>query len=263
MFGLLKPKLAISDDEFAWMLACTKWFTQEFEGIDRLRQTPLVRSHLDFFPPSQAQGHDRAREIFEQVKTLADMADWHCDLMIGESDPDPHIATGIALQREGPSAPGGTFGMQEDRVVITYNPDQLETPHDLVATFAHELAHYLMHSARSLPPGGEALEEHATDFCAVLLGFGAFSTNAAATFEQFQNEATQGWHMRRLGYLSELALVTAYALFVLLTDADKKIAMIELKPYLHAPFRKALAAIEHRAPDVVAEVERADLEAWG
>jgi hypothetical protein len=262
MFGLFKPKLAISDDEFEWMLACTKWFALEFEGMERLRQTPLVRSHPDFFPPSSTKGKARALEIFEQVKAHADMIEWQCDLLEGESDPDPHVATGIVLQRQGPSAPAGTFGALDGRATVTYDPIQLNAPHDLVATFAHELAHYLMHSASSRPPGGEVLEEHATDLCAVLLGFGAFSANSAATFEQFQTQSEQGWQMRRMGYLSELALVTAYALFVLLTNADKNSAMLELKTYLHAPFRKALSAIVLRAPDIVAEIEQADLNEW-
>jgi hypothetical protein len=262
MFGLFKPKLPIEDDEFEWMLACAKWFEQEFEGLDRLRQTPMVRSNSSFFPQSRKAGHDRALELFEQVKAHADMSDWPCELVVGDSDPNLHVAPGHAVKLDGPSVPAGTFGAENGTIIITYNPAQLGRPHDLIATFAHELAHYLMHSTPNRPPGGEELEEYATDLCAVFLGFGAFSANSAKNFEQFQTAQEQGWEMRNMGYLSELALTTAYALFVLITDADRKMAETELKPYLHSPFRKALAAIEKRAPDVRAAVEQVDLGDW-
>jgi hypothetical protein len=262
MFGLFKPKLPIDDGEFEWLLACTKWFAQEFEGLERLQNTPLVRAHPDFFPPSRLNGHDRAVEIFEQVKAHANMSDWPCDLLIGDSDPELHVGVGIAVKMDSPQAPAGTFGAENGRVYISYNPAQLARPHDLVATFAHELAHYLMHSASSKPPGGEELEEHATDLCAVLLGFGAFSANGAKNFDQFQTEQEQGWQMRRMGYLSELSLVTAYALFVILSRADREVAEIELKPYLKSPFKKALAAIDDRLPNLAAALELIDLADW-
>ena len=47
-------------------------------------------------------------------------------------------------------------------------------PESLISTFAHEFAHYLIHSVDAPTPGGEELEEHATDLVAVFMGFGVF-----------------------------------------------------------------------------------------
>jgi hypothetical protein len=135
-------------------------------------------------------------------------------------------------------------------------------PHSLVATFAHELSHYLLHSAGTQPPGGRELNEHATDLGAVFMGFGTFLANSAKNFSQFQNESEQGWQMQSQGYLSENALVTSLALFVLLSDADEKAAERDLKNYLRGPFRKAIAATRKMHPDLGAALAAIDLAEW-
>jgi hypothetical protein len=53
------------------------------------------------------------------------------------------VAPILAIQN-GPSSPHGTFqATEENEVIITYNPSLASQPIQLVATFAHELAHYL------------------------------------------------------------------------------------------------------------------------
>ena len=61
----------------------------------------------------------------------------------------------------------GSFGYDEGRYYIRYNPALLATPQSLVATFAHLLSHYLLHTARTAPPGGSALKKQACDVAAV------------------------------------------------------------------------------------------------
>jgi Zn-dependent peptidase ImmA (M78 family) len=70
--------------------------------------------------------------------------------------------------------PAGTFSMarkKQQKAIITYDPSQVKNPEMLVATFAHELGHYLSHRTTEAPPEGEALWEPATDLLAVFMGF--------------------------------------------------------------------------------------------
>lgn len=262
MFGLFAKKLPIDDEEFEWICACCKWFADEFEGMERLRKTHTVLAHASFFPRSSLTGERRAEEIFKQVAAHADMADWPCVLEPFEGERPTEIGPGLGLRHISEPSPAGTFSYQDGECWISYDVALLQRPHDLIATFAHELSHYLLHSAKSLPPGGEVLEEHATDLGAVFLGFGAFMANSARNFSQFQTAESQGWENRQQGYLSELALVSAYALMTLLTSADQEAATKELKPYLQKPFKAALAAIEKRFPNLPTEIEAIDLTEW-
>ncbi|MES2444994.1 MAG: hypothetical protein V4574_19385 [Pseudomonadota bacterium] len=262
MLGLFKPRLPVDRDEFEWLLACFAWYLREFDGIDGLRGSPLVLPTTDFFPRSDLQGHARAVELFDRVRDLAGMREWQCDLVAGASDANPHIATGHLLRRRTEAQPLRTFSYQHGRYLITYNPVGLADPETLVATFAHELAHYLMHTASGRPPGGGELEEHATDLAAVFLGFGVFMANSAKNFRQFQTHEEMGWEMRAAGYLSELARITGLAIFVRLKGADAGAAERALKDYLRGPFRKALAAIDRECPDLAATIAAVDLAEW-
>ncbi len=262
MFGLFAKKLPIDEDEFEWICACCKWFSQEFDGMDRLKRTPAILANSAFFPRSTLTGEDRAKEIFHQVAVHADLTDWPCVLEPYDGERPMEVGPGLGLRHTSEPSPAGTFSYEDGQYLIRYDFALLTRPHDLIATFAHELSHYLLHSTQSLPPGGEELEEHATDLGAVFMGFGGFMTNSARNFSQFQTAESQGWENRQQGYLSELALTTAYALMTLLTDSDRNLAMIELKPYLQKPFNSALQVIEKRFPDLASSIEAIDLSEW-
>lgn len=261
MLGFFRSKLPVDRDEYEWLVACFAWLAREFEGLDRLQKTVLVLPDDAHFPVSTAKGHARALELFEQVKAHAEMTEWPCSLIAGATEREARVSAGLAL-RHTSTPPLGTFGYAGGRYIITYNPSLLIQPENLVATFAHELAHYLIHNAATRPPGGPELEEHATDMGAVFLGFGVFMANASKSFRQFQNFEEVGWESRRSGYLSELSLVTALAMFIRLTSADAVAAERALKNYLRAPLRKALAAIDREHPDLAATLERVDLAEW-
>jgi hypothetical protein len=259
--GWLRSRFPIDDDEADWLLACFAWMRREFDPR-RASAVPLVLPDPTFFPRSVAQGHDRATELFDQVKAHAGMTEWPCDLVVGSADRERVLIPGFALRHDSKPAPLGTFGYRDGHYVISYNPGELAYPQSLIATFAHELAHYLMHSAQTSPPGGPDLLEHATDATAVYLGFGIFMANSSKNFSQFHNFDVMGWEMRPQGYLSELALVTALAIFGRLRAVDPDKTAGALKDYLRKPYRKAAATLEKRYPDLAAHIDAIDLGDW-
>jgi hypothetical protein len=264
VLGLFKPRLPIDEDELEWQLATFNWLMAEFGDV---AETPLVLPTPQWFPPSQRQGHGRVEDLFGHVRRAARMEEWPCDLQAGRSERPIQVGNALLLRHEGAPAPCGTFRVAAKdgatRVVITYNPDLAADPTAMIATFAHELGHYLMSTAGSDPPGGWELHELHTDIAAVYLGFGIFLANSARSFSQFQTAGEMGWSSRTQGYLSEGALVTATAIFQRLAGRDPLEPAVWLKDYLEKDLRRAAKALERRWPDMRAAVDAADPKAFG
>jgi hypothetical protein len=263
MLSLFKPRLPIDSDELEWQLATFKWLGVEF---GRLGEAPLVLPTPLWFPPSPRSGHGQVEDLFLAVKDAAGLADWPCELRAGAGERPIQVGTALLLRHEGATPPCGTFAVEgEDgaqTVVITYNPSLAGDTMAMIATFAHELAHYLMSTARSAPPGGWELHELHTDLAAVYLGFGLFLSNSARSFSQFQSAGEMGWSSRTQGYLSEGALVTATAIVESLAGRDPLDAAPFLKDYLRSDLRRAAKGLAKLHPDLAHSVEAIDLGAF-
>ena len=263
MFPLFGPRLAIDEEELEWQLATFKWLRNEFGPLE---QGPLILPTPAFFPPSARQGHGRMEDLFASVKAAAGMADWPCELRAGKGERPAQVGPALLLRHEGAPAPCGTFQVTgrdgTSRVLITYNPSLAGDTTAMIATLAHELAHYLMSTARSAPPGGWELHELHTDVAAVAMGFGIFLANSARSFSQYQSAGEMGWSSRSQGYLSEGALVTATAIRERLGRRDPMAAGPYLKDYLGSDLMRAVKALAKRHPDAAAAVAAVDLGAY-
>lgn len=264
MLSLFGPKLPIDDDELDFQLATFKWLRREFAEFADM---PLVLPTPAFFPSVGRDGRARAADLFEDVRRHAGMADWPCELRIGARDRETDAGNRHLLRHEGPHAPCGTFRIADGpagrHAVIDYNPAMEAEPAALVATFAHELGHYLMATASGDPPGGWDLHELHTDLAAVALGFGIFLANSARSFAQFQDAGWHGWQSRTQGYLGEGALVTATVIAQRLAGRDPAEAAPHLKDYLRRDLKSAERALAKRCPDMAAAVAAVDLSEYG
>jgi hypothetical protein len=263
MFSLFGPRLPIDRDELEWQLATFKWLRQEFGCAAR----PLVLPTPAFFPASSRQGHGRIADLFEHVRAAAGMEAWPCELQEGRRDRPVEVGRTLLLRHEDAPAPCGTFQIigqdGAPTVVITYNPELAADTTAMIATLAHELAHYLMSTATSDPPGGWELHELHTDLIAVWMGFGIFLANSARNFAQFQSDGMQGWSSRTQGYLSEQALVTGIVVVERLNGREPLAAASFLKTYLESDVRRATKALARLHPDIAAAVDAVDLAEYG
>lgn len=232
MFGR-KPFL--EQDLQDWHLDCWAWLLRHTGGIASLRRTELVLPTRDFFPPTEATGHDRAEHIFLTVKRLSGMAEWPVTLEAQHERPE-RLGPITALQHGKGAA--GTFSHDGNAARITYDPRHIRSPVTLVATFAHELGHYLTGAFPELlaPPD---MMEQATDVATVFMGFGIFGANAAFNFSQQTEFDSQGWRTERLGYLSEAEWAFALALFCALTERPADVLKDHLKPSLLGEVKRA------------------------
>lgn len=265
--GIFGARAPIGEEEFEWQLAGFKWMLEEFEGIERHREAPLITPTTDFFPDSLLTGHARAEELFGQVQSHAGLDHIAFRLEAGDSNRPTKVASGLGLVHDGDQAPLGTYRVvNEDGTylpIITYNPSMLSNPFGMVATFAHELAHRVMDSALREPPGGADMHELMTDLTAVFLGFGIFLANGAKSFHAYQTFDEMGWSSSRSGYLSEAALVTALAIAERLANRDPMAGARWLKSHLAADLKKVDRYLVKRHPALEADVMRVDLSEYG
>jgi hypothetical protein len=258
--GLFGPRLPIDADELEWQLATFKWLGEEFGEVG---DTALVLPTAEFFPRTQVAADARVPALFEQVRRAAGLEQWPCELVAGDAERPIHAGNAHLLVHHGTPPPCGTFRIEGEgasaKALISYNPNLAFHAESLVATFAHELSHYLMSTATTPPPGGWDLHELATDMTAVYLGFGIFLANSARNFGQFQSAGEMGWSSHLQGYLSEPALVTALAIFQRLAGRAPADAAPHLKPYLQKVLKAADKALAKQHPDLVASVKEIDL----
>jgi hypothetical protein len=263
MLSLFGARLPIDQDELDFQLATFQWLGREFGPPAEA----LVLPTPDRFPPSPNDGHDRVADLFGHVKAAAGMADWPCQLEAGDAERPAQVGNALLLRHEDAPPPCGTFRVDQagggSKVVISYNPSLASDPTALIATFAHELGHYLLSTAASDPPGGWELHELHTDLAAVYLGFGIFLANSARNFGQFQSAGEMGWQSRSQGYLSEGALVAALAVVERLAGRDPLAAAPYLKDYLEKDLRRSAKALAKARPDMAAAVAAIDLADYG
>ena len=244
LFNFFKSKPVLSDEDKAFQAATFKWLLTHFGGDNFFNVSSLILPTKDFFPSRVDSPEKAAVDTFEAVKHYAGLFEWHCRLEAQEEDINPTVAPTITLS-DLPNNPNGTFRVTETNdVVITYNPKLTNNPIQMVATFAHELAHYLTATAAEPPPGGWENWEFATDITATFLGFGIFMANSAFNFTQFSGVDSQGWQSNRSGYLTENEHLYALAIFLLLKGMSSDESIIHLKPHLKKTLRKSIKEIQ-------------------
>jgi len=243
MFNFFKAKPTLSEQDTEFQIETYKWLLKHFGGKDFYEEAQLVLPTREYFPSKVNSPEEAAEETFETVKKYAGMEEWPCKLIAQEEDIDPIVGETLVVQNAPKSALGTFEHKGEEEVVITYNPASLSNPTQLVATFAHELSHYLTGTAIEPPPGGWDNWEFATDIAATFLGFGVFMANSTFNFSQYTFTGSQGWQTSGGGYLTESEHVYALAIFMLLKNIPASEALACLKPNLKKLLKKAIKEI--------------------
>ena len=232
MFGFLGKKSALDPDFFEWAVTISKWTIENFDGLDQLRNTPLVLPTAEYFDIAGAQGRELAAQIFSQLKALSDMSEWECEL-VEQAPRLPHELGDSVMQKFEQSNALGTFSesIENEKIVsrITYDPELVKQPAALITTLAHELAHLLMHSEKSELPFAAEMEEPATDSLAIMMGFEVFIANGSSGFRADDH----GWEYHRSGYLCEGEILHVLAAFLFLSGNDIADAKPHLKRHLY------------------------------
>jgi len=224
LFGLFGKKQLLSDEDTFFQIETYRWLLTYFGGDDFYNDTNLILPTKEFFPSNVNSPSEAAKDTFERVKSYAGLEKWPCSLEVQEEDPNVIVGDTLIVQNV-EHGPSGTFSLNENNeAVISYNPKLASNPVQMVATFAHELAHYLTSTAPEPPPGGWDNWEFATDIAGTFLGFGIFLANSVFNFQQYSSAGVQGWSTSGGGYLSESEHSYSLAIFLKLKNISPEIA---------------------------------------
>lgn len=235
MFWNTVPKSPLDEETERWQIDCWRWLINGLSASHNLRDADLIVPDFDFFPATDATGHDRAEHLFRCVTRLSGVEDWPFDLVAQAWHPDDD-GSGSA----GFDYAAGTY--QESpagRMTIGYYPGLVDRPLDLIGTLAHEVSHGVARSINNPPPGGWQMEAFAVDLTTVYLGFGVFGANNAFKTqfgEGFFKGLFGSWSMSSGGYLSQEQWAFALAVFLTLRDESEEAA----QEWLSKPLRKML-----------------------
>ena len=246
-FNIFNKKPLLNPATTEWLFETFAWAIENFGTYTFYQDTILVTPTHKHFPLKIEQLHEYeiALKTLEMVKKYAMIQNWPCELVVQEPDVELQLAETLII--ESPTAgTAGTFSHSEGKYVITYNPKILKNSENMVATFAHELAHYLSYNS-PLPPLGREYLEHATDLLAVYMGFGVFLANTAFSFQQYNNVYSQGWTVCNQGYLSQYELTYALAIFCTLKNISNPEVEKHLKKSLCSFYKKAVKEISDKS----------------
>lgn len=245
--GLFRPKTFLEVDLESWSLETWAWLMRNMGGMERLAGIPLATPSRDFFPPSDATGHERAVHVLNCVKAAMGMQEWPCELQPFERREAQQVSEFVIIA--GSAKPLGTFEYNaQGDVLIRYGANLVDKPGALVATLAHELSHYLVSRVEEPLPGGAEANELVTELCVAYSGFGLFAIANAMAFRGFRDTFAQGWQVTGVGYLSQRTWAFSLAVFLALRNADVAVVDRWLTSDLAKMTRQAARYLDSR-PD--------------
>lgn len=237
MLGWLRKEALLDAGQTAWQFECFDWLLRHTGGQEALRSRRLILPTPEFFP-------QRAGTIRPSPKRSSSRSRCTPAWMGGRASCSCRKAIPTRWSRRMRSCKGRPSRRRVpiralgESALITYHPDQLANPLALVATFAHELAHYRTARFAEPPPGGWELWEIATDLAAVFLGFGVLLANTRFQCGHFDDGRVSGWRWRQQGYMFEPELLHMQAIVSMATGAPQGQTLTHLKPPLRGIYKR-------------------------
>ena len=250
VFGLFNKQPVIDASSSEWIFDAYGWALENFDAELFYTDTVLVRPTNEFFPDTVSSVHGMAESIFERVKVYAGISHWP-PLVQDQSVCQLTESQQIQIQGAMRGPEGITDASVEDsqRLVIPYNPQQINNPEGMIATYAHILSHHMGQMAKTPPPGGVDYWPQATELLAVFLGFGFMFANSAYNFRGGCGSCYNPYAQRD-AYLTEAEATYALALFCQLKGIPNAEVTPHLKSHLRGIYRKSVKEIAEKMQDV-------------
>jgi hypothetical protein len=252
MFGLFNNKPLLDPTSRQWLLDAFAWSLKHFDADLFYADTRLVLPTNECFPGRVDSVAGMANLIFDQVKAYAAVSHWPTKLVDATLCPVSQLAQAeIKGALRGPNGISNPSVAEEHRLQIAYNPQQINNPEGMIASFAHVLAHHLAQTADEPPPGGPHYWPQATELLAVYLGFGLMFANSAFTFRTGCGSCYNPNAVRD-AYLTEYEATYALAIFARLQGLPASAVTGHLKKHLRGFYKKALKETQVNNQDVSA-----------
>lgn len=239
ILDLFKSRPLLDEESIEWLFELYHWALNNFDADIFFSETVLVVPSNKFFPGNANSNAEMAQLIFDKVREYAGLKHWPCRLTAEQScaTQPARITVSGALRDMNGIEP--EFVLEENRLMIAYDPRQVNNPEAIIASFAHTLSHYLASMAPDMPPGGEENWPQATEVLAVFMGFGLMFANSAFNYRNTACGSCQPVKVNRQSWLSQYDITYALAIFAVLKEMPPGQVTKHLKKSLRAFFKKA------------------------
>jgi len=228
----------VPEERKVWIENRLRWLQRQF-GTDRVTVPTLVPT-LKIFPRVWHGTSEECAGLFQDLCEYMAIPAKGVRLSLYQGTQDPlrrHLPTYESSER---GAAGMYHGQSAEGIfIVSIASEQLQRPASLVATVCHELGHVLLLGGQKVKHD-EPDHEPLTDLLTVYFGAGIFTANSAFTFEQWQDNRTQGWRASRHGYLDEPELAYALACYAWLRGESNPAWRRHLEPNIGPFFNDAL-----------------------
>jgi tetratricopeptide (TPR) repeat protein len=219
----------VKDHVKRWVDWRMDWLIRQF-GRERLTDLETILPIANHFPANYDASREAVRALFDQVCAYLDID--------GEKLELSYYSQGQGQGRHFGSA--GIYDEREDGTIVWLEKSNVNDPMSVVATFAHELCHYLLLGGKRLGRN-EPDHEPLTDLAVIFFGFGIFVANASFRSSSYSSGSWHYTSMKRQGYLPPPVLGYGLALYALLREEMKPAWARYVRPDVREPMRKALA----------------------
>jgi hypothetical protein len=181
-------------------------------GVERLCQATVIEPTRAYFPDPYDGSLEAAQQVFVRLCGFMGIDPNSVSLVFGSLDSD---TVDVPLTTGGRRWTKGASGLYVNKGGVDYvviNQQELHDPAGLVATMAHELAHVILLSHKSMSAGGPHMEA-LTDLAAIYFGLGIFTSNTLLRRFGWVEGNMQYWNLKRKGYISPEMAGWALSLF--------------------------------------------------
>ncbi|WP_404341196.1 hypothetical protein [Pseudoalteromonas mariniglutinosa] len=240
MLTLFKTAPLLDEQEQQWLIDTFVWAVEHFDSDYFLKHSQIVLPDQQFFPDSVSSIEDMASKVYQRVLDYAGMTHWPIQL-VAPNQLQPQVFPQFAFSQQLRGVNSQLSIAPSHTIKVSFNPNQINQPQDLVASFAGTLASIMIHHVAVLPPGGKAFLAQAADALACFMGFGVMMSN---TVYQFKGGCGSCYnpYANRQAALTEPQTLFMHAL-VCHFKGDKQSKKF-LKPHLKSQFTKAQKQIK-------------------
>lgn len=246
LLSLFKPSPVIDDSTRLWIFDTYSWAIETFDHDFFKESSDLILPNNTFYPGKVNSVEGMAQRIFDQTLAFVGLQHWPIRLVSPhqyQTKPMPKLVLPSRLRVSTVNFTSYNLDNKNDLtpknlIEVSYNPNQVNQPQDLISYFVQVLSSILVHQVGSLPPGGKDFLPQSIDLVASFFGFGVMFSNTAYQFKGGCGSCNNPSLNREVA-LPELESTYSLALFCQIKSIEDNKVLPHLKPHLKKLYKRS------------------------